>query len=110
MDARQHVDLLIFLVEQLLELAYFGLEHAHALLERLGVSSREGAAAELVAGLALESNIGALRAAWADAVAAYFLGATSVACLSNAGLAVGADLDHFHGQNSRHDYGCRAVA
>lgn len=110
MDARKHVNLLVFLVEQLLEFAYFGLEHAHALLERLGVSSGKGATAELVAGLALESNVGALRAARADAVAAYFLGAASVTCLSNAGLAVGADLDDLHGQNSGHDCGGCTVA
>lgn len=109
MNAGEHVDLLIFLVEQLLELAHFGLQHAHTLLERLGVTPGEGATAELVAGLALESNVGALRAARADAVATYFLGATSVAGLSNAGLAVGADFDHFHRQNSRHDCGSCAM-
>jgi hypothetical protein len=105
-DAREHVDLLVLFVEQVLELAHFRLQEADSLLERLGVSAREGAPAELVARLALESDVGALGAAGADAVAAYFLGATAVACLGDAGLAVGADLDHLHGQNSRHGGGC----
>jgi hypothetical protein len=103
--AREHVNLLVLLVEQLLELAHLGLQKPHALLQRLGVASREGAPAELVARLALESDIGALRTARADAVAAYLLGATAVACLGNAGLAVGADLDHLHGQDSGHGGG-----
>ena len=86
--SREHVDLLILLVEQLLELAHLALQQSHALFQRLGVSARESAAAELVAGLALEANVGALRAAGADAVAPDLLGATSVAGLGDAGLAV----------------------
>lgn len=88
MDAREHVDLLVLLVEQFLELAYFGLEDSHALLEGLGVAPGEGATAELVTGLALEADVCALCAAWTDAVAAYLLGAAAVACLGDAALAV----------------------
>jgi hypothetical protein len=95
--AREHVNLLIFLVEQVLQLAHFRFQQSHSLLQRFGVSSREGAATELVAGLAFESDVCALRAAWADAIAAYLLRATSVACLGDASLTACPDFDHFHG-------------
>ena len=102
---RQHVNLLVFFVEQILQLANLGLERPHALLKRLCVTTWEGATAELVACLALEADVDALSAAGADAVAANFLGATSVAGLGNARLGGGPDLDNFHGKNSRHGGG-----
>lgn len=106
MYPREHVNLFVLLVEQLFELACLGLEDPHALLQGLGVAPGEGATAELVAGLALKADIGALCAAGADSVAAYLLGSTSVAGLGDAGLAVGPDFDHFHGQNAGHGGGC----
>jgi hypothetical protein len=102
MDPRKHIDLLIFLVEQLFQLADLSFQQSHALFERLRVASRKSSATELVAGLALKADIGALCAARANAVAAYLLRAASVAGLCNAGLAARADLDNFHRQYSRH--------
>lgn len=102
MQPRKHIDLLILLVEQLLQLADLSFQLSYALLERLGVASGKCATAELVAGLAFESNIGALGATWANAIAAYLLRAAPVAGLCNAGLAARPDFDHFHGKYSRH--------
>jgi len=110
MNAREHINLLIFLVEQLLQLAHLCLQESYALLQRLGISSWEGATAQLVAGLAFESDVGALRATGADSVAAYFLGATSVAGLGDAGLATLPDFDYLHRQYSRHDGGSTSIA
>jgi hypothetical protein len=104
-DAGKHVNLLILLVEQFLQLAYFSLQEPYSLLQRFGVPSGKGTTAELIAGLTLEADVGALGAARTDAIAAYLLGATAVACLGNAGLAIGADFNHFHGQDSGHDGG-----
>jgi len=101
-DARQHVDLLVLLVQQVLQVAHLSLEHAYALLKRLCISTGKSSSAELVAGLAFEAHVEALGTAWADAVAAYLLGATAVACLGNARLVIGANLDHLHGKYTRH--------
>ncbi len=102
MDTRKHIDLLILLVKKLLQLTDLPFQQSHSLLERLCVASGKCSAAELVASLAFEANVGALRATWADAVTSYLLGATSVACLCDTSLAAGPDFDHFHRQNSRH--------
>jgi len=72
-DAREHVDLFVLFVEQVLQLPNLGLEAAHTLFERLGVAARKGSPAELIAGLALEAYILALGAAGSDAIAADFL-------------------------------------
>lgn len=60
MHLGEHIDLLILLVEQVLELAHLQLELAHALFQGLGVATRECAAAQLVAGSALKADVGAL--------------------------------------------------
>jgi hypothetical protein len=101
-DTGKHIDFFIFLVEQFFQLTYFTLEYSDPLLKRLGIAPRKGAAAELVACFALEADICALGATWADAIAAYFLGAAPVAGLGNAGLAIGAHLDHLHRQDAGH--------
>jgi hypothetical protein len=93
----QHVYLLVLLIQQVLEFPHFQLELSNALLERLGVTPGEGAAAELVAGLAFESDVCALRACWADAIAADLLASAAVAGLGDAALGAAADLDDFHG-------------
>ena len=77
MQPRKHIDLLILLVEQLLQLADLSFQLSYALLERLGVASGKCATAELVAGLAFESDVGALRAAWSYTVAADLLASAS---------------------------------
>jgi hypothetical protein len=102
MHLGQHVDLLVLLVQQVLEFADLALELPHALLERLGVSTWEGAAAQLVAGAALEADAGALRAAGSDAIAANLLATAAVAGLSNPALGAGAHLDNFHGEDAGH--------
>jgi len=106
-DPREHINLLVLLTEQLLQLANLPFQQTHSLLERLGVTPGKRSATELIAGLAFETDIGALCATRADAVAADLLGATSIACLCDAGLATGPNLDHFHRQYSRHDGGWR---
>ncbi len=102
MHPGEHVDFLVFLVEQLLQLAHLRLQRAHSLFQGLGVSSGKGATAKLIARLTLKAHVGALCAAGANAVTADLLGAAAIACLSDAGLAIRADLDHLHGQDSRH--------
>ena len=87
MNSRKHIDLLVLLIEQLLQLADLCLQESYALLERLGVTSGKCATAELVAGLALKTNVGALCATWANAIAAYLLRTASIAGLCDAGLA-----------------------
>lgn len=102
MDSRKHIDLLVFLVKQLLQLSDLSFQLSHTLLKRLCVAPGECATTELVAGFALEANIGALCATWANAVAAYLLGTASVAGLCYAGLTARPDFDYFHRQYSRH--------
>lgn len=112
MDSGKHIDLLVFLVEQLLQLADLSFKQPHALFERLCITSWERPSTELVASLAFKANVGALCAAWANAIAAYLLRAASVAGLCDAGLAARADLDNFHRQYTRHVDGgllCAAV-
>lgn len=102
MHLGQHVDLLILLVQQILQLPNLRLQGADALLERLGVASWKGTTAELVAGAAFKANIGALRAARANAIAANLLAAASVAGLGDTALGARAHLDDLHRQNSWH--------
>lgn len=98
----QHIDLLILLIQQVLQVPHFGLERPHSFLQRLGVSSGECSAAEFVAGLAFEADVGALRTARSDSVAADLFASASVTGLGNAALGPAAHLDHFHGENAGH--------
>lgn len=98
----EHVNFLVLFVEQVLEFADLALELADAFLERLGVAARKGAAAEFVAGAALEADVGALRACRAGAVAANLFAAAPVAGLGDAALRAGADFDDLHGKNAGH--------
>jgi hypothetical protein len=69
--AREHVDLFVLLVQQVLQFPDFGLQAPHAVFQRLGVAAWKGPAAQLVAGLALKANVGALCATRPDAVASW---------------------------------------
>lgn len=103
MYPREHVDLLIFLVQQVLQVSDFGLQSSHTLLQRLGIATREGSAAQFVARFTLETDIGALCAARANTITSDLFASTSITGLSNPALCTGAtDLDHFHGQDTRH--------
>jgi hypothetical protein len=97
MNSREHIDLLVLLIKQLFQLADLCLQESYALFERLCVTSGKRATAELIAGLALEANVGALCATRANAIAAYLLRTASIACLCDAGLAARPDFDNFHG-------------
>jgi len=102
MHLRQHIDLLILFVQQVLQFPHFRLERAYSLLQRLGVSTRECSSTELVARLALEAHVGTLRAAWPDAIAAYLLAAAAITGLGNPALRIRPNLDHLHRQYPRH--------
>lgn len=92
----EHVDLLVLLIEEVLEISHLGLQRAHPILERLCVSSGEGATAEFVAGLALETDVGTLGAARSNAVATDLLASTAIAGLGDTALGAVAHLDDFH--------------
>lgn len=102
MDSRQHIDLLVLLIQQVLQILHLGFQRSHSLLERLRISSGKGATTEFVTGLALETDIGALGATWSNAVAANLLTSAAITGLRNTALRTIADLDHFHGENARH--------
>jgi len=102
MHLRQHVDFLIFLVQQILELSNFGFQGTDSLLQRLSVSTRECPSAEFIACLALKAYVGALRAARSDSIASYLLAATAITSLGNPALRIRPNLDNFHRQYSRH--------
>jgi hypothetical protein len=55
-----------------------------------------GSSTKFIAGLALEPDVGALCAAWANSVATNLFASTSVTGLSDTALCAVADLDHFH--------------
>ncbi len=93
----QHVQLLILLIQQILQFANFSFEGTHSFFKRLGISARERSSTQLVAGLALEADIGALGATRPNAIASYLLTSAAVAGLGNATLGSGSHLDHFHG-------------
>lgn len=97
----ENVDLLVFFVEEVLQILDFCLQIPHPLFQRFGVSSREGAATQFVARFTFESNAGTLRTAWANTITANLLASASVAGLGDAALGA-ADLDHFHWQDTRH--------
>lgn len=104
----QHVDLLILLIQQVLQIFDFGLQGSHSFLQRLGITARERPTAQLVARLALEPNVGTLCAAGTNAIASDLFASASVAGLGNPTLCTGAaDLDDFHRQDTRHFGLCR---
>lgn len=101
--AREHVNLLILLVQQVLQISDFSFQSSHAFLQRFGIATRKGPAAQLVTRSTLKTNIGALCAARANAVTSDLFASTSITSLGNPALSTGAtDLDHFHGQDTRH--------
>lgn len=103
MYPRKHIDLLILLVQQVLQISDFRLQGSHSFLQRFGIATREGPAAQLVARSALETNIGALCAAGSNAIASDLFTSTSVTGLGDPALCAGAaDFDHFHGQDTWH--------
>lgn len=60
MHPRKHIYLLVLLIQEILQFAHLALQDPDPLLEGFGVATREGSAAELVARLALEPDVGAL--------------------------------------------------
>lgn len=103
MYPRQDVDLLIFLVQKILQIFDFRLQTADSLFQRFGISSRERSAAQFVASTALEANVGALGAAGSDTVTADLFASASITGLGDAARRTSAaNLDHFHGQDTRH--------
>jgi hypothetical protein len=106
MHLGQHVDLLVLLIQQILQFPHFGLQRTYSLLQRFGISTRERSSTELVAGLALEADVGTLRAAGSYAIAAYLLAATAITGLGNPALRTRPNLDHFHRKYARHSVEC----
>lgn len=102
MDLGQDIDFLLLLLQQILQLPHFGLQAPHSLLQALRVSPGEGPATELVTRPALEADIGALRTARSDSIAADFLAPTSITSLGYPTLRIRADFDDFHGKYARH--------
>ena len=102
MHLGEHINLLILLVQQVLQLPHFSLQRAHSLLQGFRISTRKCSSAELIARLALEADVGTLRAAGADPIAAYLLAAAPITGLGNSALRIRPNLDHFHRQDSRH--------
>ena len=102
MDSGEDVDLFVLLVQKVLQLLDFSLERSHAFLQRLGVAAGKCATTQLVARLALKTDVGALRTTRANAITANLLAATAIAGLCDATLGTVADLDDFHGENAGH--------
>lgn len=102
MDSREHIDLFVLLIQQVLEIPDFRLQRAYSFLQGFGVAARESATTQFIARFALEANVGALSATWSDAVTTDLLASASITGLGNTTLGAVADLDHFHRKNSRH--------
>ena len=102
----EHVDLLVLLVQQILEFPDLAFQGANPLFQRLGVSAGERASAEFIARAAFEADVGTLRAAGSDAIAANLLAAAAVAGLGDTALRTRAHLDNLHGEYSGHLGGC----
>lgn len=102
MHPRQHVDLLILLVQYIFQFSNLRFQRTDPFLQRLGVTSREGPSTQLVARLAFEPDVGTLRAARSDSIASYLFTPTPVTGLSDTTLCACADLDHFHGEYAWH--------
>lgn len=102
MHLGQHIDLLILLIQQIFQFPDLQLQLAHALLQGLGISPRKGAPAQLVAGAALEADIGTLGTTRSDTIATDLLAAAAVAGLGDSALGTGAHFDNLHRQDARH--------
>lgn len=102
LNPREHINLLIFLVQEILQLPNFALECSHSLLKRLGVTPGESSPAELVACLAFEANVGALRTARPDTVTPDFFAPASITCLRYSALRARSNPNNFHGEYARH--------
>lgn len=70
---RQHVDLLVLVVQEVLEITDFGLKRPYTLLQRLCVAPGEGSPTQLIARPTLEPDIGTLRARRPYAITPNFL-------------------------------------
>lgn len=103
MYPREHVNLLILLVQQILQVFDLCLQGSHSFLQRLGITTGESTAAQLITRFALETNVGALGTAWSDAIATNLFASATITGLGDPALSAGAtDLDHFHGQDTGH--------
>lgn len=103
MYPREHVNLLILLIQQILQVFDLCLQGPHSFLQRLGITTGESTAAQLITRFALETNVGALGTAWSDAIAANLFASATITGLGDPALSAGAtDLDHFHGQDTGH--------
>lgn len=98
----EHVDLFVLLIQQIFQVANLSLQDPDPLLQTFGVSSGECTPAQLVAGLALEPDVGTLRAAWSYPIASDLLAPTSITGLGDSALRAGSHLDDLHRQNARH--------
>lgn len=92
----EDINLLVLHVQQDLHVLHLRFEQADALFQGFGVSSGKRSPAQLVAGFALKPDIGALRAAGADAVTADLLASASITRLSDPALRAGPELNYFH--------------
>lgn len=99
---REYVDLFVFLIQQDLQILHLRFQDADALLEGFGVAPGKGSSAQLIAGLALKTDVRALRAARADAITTNLLAPTSITRLGYPALRARPELDDFHGKYARH--------
>lgn len=105
MDARQDINLLVFLVQEIFQFPHFGFQRPDPFFQGLSVTSRESSSTKLIAGLTHEADVGALRTAGRDSITAYFLAPTAITSLSNPALSTRPHLDDLHWENARHDSG-----
>ena len=96
MNAREHVNLLILLVQQILQLSYFSFQTSNAIFQGLCVPSWKCSATQLVAGFAFEADIGTLGTAWSNAVTPDLLAPTPIAGLCNPTLGTAPHSNHLH--------------
>lgn len=96
MNSREHIDLLVLFVQQILQFSYFGFETSYSILQRLSVATWESSAAQLVAGFTFEPDVGTLGTSWSDTVTSDLLASASIAGLGNAALRGAAHPDHLH--------------
>jgi len=103
MHSRQHIDLFIFLVQEIFQLPYFQFQRSNSILQRLGITSWKRSPAKFIGRLALKGDVLALRARGRQSITSYFLTPASVTGLGDTHLIVdSSDLDHLHGQYARH--------
>lgn len=96
MNLGQHIDLFVFLVQEIFQVTDLCLQCSNSLFEAFRITSGKGPPAELIAGAAFEANIGTLRTGWPDAIASYLLASAAVAGLGDAALRTAAHLNYFH--------------